>query len=147
MRVVLVLVMTMAACGGGQQPAPSPVVADASKPIDIHQFKHANDDDVHPVMAPPHPFWSDMTQQVHAAWSIPMQIEPNLQVTMCLHIRPDGTIAALKQEAPSGVAEYDQAAQRAFEQLQRERNAHPIAVPDDQLVQIRSYVCFRMRNE
>lgn len=146
MRVVRAFVIAMAACGGGQKPAPAPGPAEPPT-MDIRQFKHAGDDDIHPVPASNHRFWQTLNLEVHEAWNIPVGSTSGILAIICIRIQPDGTLLEVKREQSSGDALYDAAAERAFAQVQAARNAHPIPVPTEELHNIRSYVCFRMKND
>jgi TonB family protein len=61
----------------------------------------------------------------------------------CFHIEPDGKIAGVKFEKPSGDETLDDSVQRALKATQKTRNDKPQPVPVEQLGVIKKWVCFR----
>jgi len=131
------------------------------KPPDIHKFKHATDDEqpgTRPTtdigqfdgsekgFAPINtgdPYWRSFNADLRHGWEIPQISKVNGAAVGCFHIQPDGKIAAVKFDTPSGDEILDDSAQRAIKTLQKARNDKPVAVPTEQLGVIRKWVCFR----
>ncbi|HEX8114996.1 MAG TPA: TonB C-terminal domain-containing protein [Kofleriaceae bacterium] len=132
------------------------------KPPDIHQFHHASDDDPQPGAAPVtdigqfdgsekgfapinagNPYWQNLAADNHQAWQIPTISKVNGTPVGCFHIAPDGKIAAVKFDAPSGDPILDDSVQRALKTVQKLRNDKPQPVPTEQLGVIKRWVCFR----
>jgi outer membrane biosynthesis protein TonB len=61
----------------------------------------------------------------------------------CFHLEPDGKIAAVKFDAPSGDQILDDSVLRALKTVQKLRNDKPSPVPTEQLGVIKRWVCFR----
>jgi hypothetical protein len=61
----------------------------------------------------------------------------------CFHIEPDGKIAQIKFDTPSGDDMLDDSVQRALKKTQERRNDKPQPVPTEQLGVITKWVCFR----
>lgn len=132
------------------------------KPIDIHKFKHASDDDPQPGAAPVtdigqfdgskegfaafnsgHPYWGKFAADLKKGFEIPKISNVSGTAAGCLHIEPDGKIAEIKFATPSGDPILDDAAQRALKAIQKLRSDQPQPVPTDQLVFIKNWVCIR----
>ena len=131
-------------------------------PPDIHKFKHASDDDPQPGAAPVtdigqfdgsekgfapinagNPYWQNLAADNHQAWQIPTISKVNGTPVGCFHIEPDGKIAAVKFDAPSGDQILDDSVLRALKTVQKLRNDKPVPVPTEQLGVIKRWVCFR----
>ncbi|HEX3759194.1 MAG TPA: TonB C-terminal domain-containing protein [Kofleriaceae bacterium] len=144
-----------------KKPAKKPEQRD-DKPIDIHKFKHASDDDPQPGAAPVtdigqfdgsekgfapvnagNPYWQNLAADNHQAWQIPTISKVNGTPVGCFHIEPDGKIADIKFDRPSGDPILDDSVQRALKTVQKARNDKPQPVPTDQLSVIKRWVCFR----
>lgn len=129
---------------------------------DIHKFKHASDDDPQPGAAPVtdigqfdgsekgfapinagNPYWQHLAADNHQAWQIPTISKVNGTPVGCFHIEPDGKIAAVKFDLPSGDPILDDSVQRALKTVQKARNDKPVPVPTEQLGVIKRWVCFR----
>lgn len=132
------------------------------KPPDIHKFKHASDDDPQPGGKPTtdigqfdgsekgfapinagNPYWQNLAADNHQAWQIPTISKVNGTPVGCFHIEPDGKIAAVKFDAPSGDQILDDSVLRALKTVQKLRNDKPSPVPTEQLGVIKRWVCFR----
>jgi outer membrane biosynthesis protein TonB len=131
------------------------------KPVDLSKFKHASDDDVQPGamntepgqfdgsekgFAPinaGNPYWQQLVADFHQVWEIPTISKVSGAAVGCFHIEPDGKIAAVKFDTPSGDATLDDSVQRAMKATQKTRNDKPQPVPTEQLGVIRKWVCFR----
>jgi outer membrane biosynthesis protein TonB len=131
------------------------------KPPDIHSFKHATDDEqpgAKPVtnigqfdgseigFAPinaGNPYWQHLVAEFHQVWEIPQISKVNGAAVGCFHIEPDGKIAGVKFETPSGDETLDDSVQRAMKATQKARNDKPQPVPLEQLGVIKKWVCFR----
>lgn len=132
------------------------------KTPDIHKFKHASDDDPQPGAAPVtdigqfdgsekgfapinagNPYWQHLAADNHQAWQIPTISKVNGTPVGCFHIEPDGKIAAVKFDLPSGDPILDDSVQRALKTVQKARNDKPAPVPTEQLGVIKRWVCFR----
>lgn len=132
------------------------------KPIDIHKFHHASDDDPQPGAAPVtdigqfdgsekgfapinagNPYWQNLAADNHQAWQIPTISKVNGTPVGCFHIAPDGKIAGIRFDAPSGDPILDDSVQRALKTVQKARNDKPQPVPTEQLGVIKRWVCFR----
>jgi outer membrane biosynthesis protein TonB len=132
------------------------------KPIDISKFKHASDDDPQPGAKPTtdigqfdgsekgfapinagNPYWQNLVADFRQIWKIPTISKVNGTAVGCFHIEPDGKIAAIKFDAPSGDETLDDSVQRALKATQKTRNDKPQPVPTEQLGVIRKWVCFR----
>ena len=61
----------------------------------------------------------------------------------CFRIQPDGKIAEVKFDVPSGDPILDDSVQRALKIVQKARNDKPQPVPTEQLGVIKRWVCFR----
>jgi len=135
--------------------------AQTNEPVDIHKFKHASDDDVQtggpatdpgqfdgsekgfaPVNAG-NPYWQNLAADNHQAWQIPTISKVSGTPVGCFHIQPDGKIAGIKFDAPSGDEILDDSVQRALKTVQKARNDKPQPVPTEQLGVIKRWVCFR----
>jgi outer membrane biosynthesis protein TonB len=142
------------------KPKPKPRPDD--KPIDIHKFKHASDDDPQPGAQPitnigqfdgsekgfaplnaGNPYWQNLVAEFHQVWEIPQISKVNGAAVGCFHIEPDGKIAGIKFDAPSGDQTLDDSVQRALKATQKVRNDKPQPVPVEQLGVIKKWVCFR----
>jgi outer membrane biosynthesis protein TonB len=129
---------------------------------DIHKFHHASDDDPQPGAAPVtdigqfdgsekgfapinagNPYWQHLAADNHQAWQIPTISKVNGAPVGCFHIEPDGKIAAVRFDAPSGDPILDDSVQRALKTVQKARNDKPQPVPTEQLGVIKRWVCFR----
>ena len=134
----------------------------ADKPIDIHDFKHASDDDPQPGAKPTtdigqfdgsekgfapinagNPYWQHLVGEFHQVWEIPTISKVNGAAVGCFHIEADGKIAAVKFDTPSGDMTLDDSVQRAMKATQKARNDKPQPVPTEQLGVIKKWVCFR----
>ena len=142
------------------EPKPKPVKP-TDKPVDIHKFKHASDDDAQPGSAVTNigqfdgsekgfapinagnPYWQHLAADNHQAWQIPTISKVNGTPVGCFHIEPDGRIAGIKFDAPSGDEILDDSVQRALKTVQKARNDKPQPVPTEQLGVIKRWVCFR----
>lgn len=132
------------------------------KPIDISKFKHPTDDDPQPGAKPTtdigqfdgsekgfapinagNPYWQNLVADFHQVWEIPTISKVNGAAVGCFHIEPDGKIAAIKFDAPSGDDTLDDSVQRAMKATQKTRNDKPLPVPTEQLGVIKKWVCFR----
>ena len=132
------------------------------KTPDIHKFKHASDDDPQPGAAPVtdigqfdgsekgfapinagNPYWGNLQADLRQAWQIPTISKVNGTPVGCFHIEPDGKIAAVKFDAPSGDPILDDSVLRALKTVQKDRNDKPQPVPTEQLGVIKGWVCFR----
>jgi outer membrane biosynthesis protein TonB len=131
------------------------------KPVDIHKFKHASDDDAQPGspvtsigqfdgsekgFAPinaGNPYWQHLAADNHEAWQIPTISKVKGAPVGCFHIEADGKIAGIKFDAPSGDEILDDSVQRALKTVQKLRNEKPQPVPTEQLGVIKRWVCFR----
>jgi outer membrane biosynthesis protein TonB len=132
------------------------------KPVDIHKFHHASDDDPQSGAAPVtdigqfdgsekgfapinagNPYWQHLAADNHQAWQIPTISKVNGTPVGCFHIEADGKIAAVKFDAPSGDPILDDSVQRALKTVQKARNDKPQPVPTEQLGVIKRWVCFR----
>jgi outer membrane biosynthesis protein TonB len=132
------------------------------KPVDIHKFHHASDDDPQPGAAPVtdigqfdgsekgfapvnagNPYWQHLAADNHQAWQIPTISKVNGTPVGCFHIEPDGKIAGVKFDAPSGDPILDDSVLRALKTVQKARNDKPQPVPTEQLGVIKRWVCFR----
>ncbi len=133
-----------------------------AKPVDISKFKHASDDDPQPGATPTtdigqfdgsekgfapinagNPYWQNLVADFHQVWEIPTISKVNGAAVGCFHIEPDGKIAAIKFDVPSGDDTLDDSVQRAMKATQKARNDKPQPVPTEQLGVIRKWVCFR----
>lgn len=136
------------------------VVKTTSKPIDITQFHHANDDaDAgKPVTAPGDfngqeygwapvtkgaPFWQHFVRDIHEHFSLPTISDANGFPVGCFHIQPDGKIVDTKMKEQSGSPDLDTAAENAIDAVKKLRNDNPEPVPDELLGQISRWICFR----
>lgn len=132
------------------------------KPVDIHKFHHASDDDPQPGASPVtdigqfdgsekgfapinagNPYWQNLAADNHQAWQIPTISKVNGTPVGCFHIAPDGKIAAVKFDAPSGDQILDDSVLRTLKAVQKLRNDKPQPVPTEQLGVIKRWVCFR----
>lgn len=132
------------------------------KPPDIHSFKHASDDEPQPGAKPVtdigqfdgsdkgfapvntgDPYWRAFNADLRQGWEIPQISKVNGTAVGCFHIEPDGKIAGIKFDAPSGDEILDDSVQRAIKTLQKARNDKPQPVPTAQLGVIKKWVCFR----
>ena len=132
------------------------------KPVDITKFKHASDDDPQPGAKPVtdigqfngseigfaplntgNPYWQHLVAEFHQVWEIPQISKVNGAAVGCFHIEPDGKIAGIKFETPSGDQTLDDSVQRALKATQKSRNDKPQPVPTEQLGVIKKWVCFR----
>ena len=132
------------------------------KTPDIHKFHHATDDEPQTGAAPVtdigqfdgsekgfapinagNPYWQHLAADNHQAWQIPTISKVNGTPVGCFHIEPDGKIAAVKFDAPSGDPILDDSVQRALKTVQKARNDKPVPVPTEQLGVIKRWVCFR----
>jgi outer membrane biosynthesis protein TonB len=132
------------------------------KPIDISKFKHPSDDDPQPGAKPTtdigqfdgsekgfapinagNPYWQNLVADFHQVWEIPTISKVNGAAVGCFHIEPDGKIAAIKFDSPSGDDTLDDSVQRAMKATQKARNDKPLPVPTEQLGVIKKWVCFR----
>lgn len=132
------------------------------KTPDIHKFHHASDDDPQSGAAPVtdigqfdgsekgfapinagNPYWQNLAADNHQAWQIPTISKVKGTPVGCFHIQPDGKIAGIKFDAPSGDAILDDSVQRALQTVQKARNDKPTPVPVEQLGVIKRWVCFR----
>jgi outer membrane biosynthesis protein TonB len=132
------------------------------KTPDIHKFKHASDDDVQPGAKPTtdigqfdgseigfapinagNPYWQHLVAEFHQVWEIPQISKVTGAAVGCFHIEPDGKIAGIKFETPSGDETLDDSVQRALKATQKARNDKPTPVPVEQLGVIKKWVCFR----
>lgn len=132
------------------------------KPVDIHKFKHASDDDAQPGAKPVtdigqfdgsekgfapinagNPYWQHLAADNHEAWKIPTISKVNGAPVGCFHIQPDGKIAEIRFDAPSGDQILDDSVLRALKTVQKARNDKPQPVPTEQLAVIKRWVCFR----
>lgn len=142
------------------KPKPRPKPDD--KVPDISKFKHASDDDPQPGGAPVtdigqfdgsekgfapvnagNPYWQHLAADNHQAWQIPTISKVKGAPVGCFHIEPDGKIAGIKFDAPSGDEILDDSVQRALKIVQKARNEKPQPVPTEQLAVIKRWVCFR----
>ena len=131
-------------------------------PPDIHQFKHASDDDPQPGAKPTtdigqfdgseigfapinagNPYWQHLVAEFHQVWEIPQISKVNGAAVGCFHIEPDGKIPGIKFQTPSGDDTLDDSVQRALKATQKARNDKPQPVPTEQLGVIKKWVCFR----
>jgi len=142
------------------EPKPKPVKP-TDKPVDIHKFKHASDDDAQPGAAVTNigqfdgsekgfapinagnPYWQHLAADNHQAWQIPTISKVSGAPVGCFHIEPDGRIAGIKFDVPSGDEILDDSVQRALKTVQKARNDKPQPVPTEQLGVIKGWVCFR----
>jgi outer membrane biosynthesis protein TonB len=131
------------------------------KTPDIHKFKHASDEDEQPGkpttdigqfdgseigFAPinaGNPYWQHLVAEFHQVWEIPQISKVNGAAVGCFHIEPDGKIAGIKFQTPSGDETLDDSVQRALKATQKARNDKPVPVPTEQLGVIKKWVCFR----
>ncbi|TMQ02643.1 MAG: TonB C-terminal domain-containing protein [Deltaproteobacteria bacterium] len=132
------------------------------KPVDITKFKHASDEDPQPGAKPitdigqfdgseigfaplntGNPYWQHLVAEFHQVWEIPQISKVNGAAVGCFHIQPDGKIAGIKFETPSGDQTLDDSVQRALKATQKSRNDKPQPVPTEQLGVIKKWVCFR----
>lgn len=132
------------------------------KTPDIHKFHHPTDDEPQTGAAPVtdigqfdgsekgfapvnagNPYWQHLAADNHEAWKIPTISKVNGTPVGCFHIEPDGKIAAVKFDAPSGDPILDDSVQRALKTVQKARNDKPQPVPTEQLGVIKRWVCFR----
>jgi outer membrane biosynthesis protein TonB len=141
-----------------KKPKPKP----DDKPVDLHKFKHASDDDAQPGGKPVtdigqfdgsekgfapinagNPYWQNLAADNHQAWQIPTISKVNGAAVGCFHIEPDGKIIEIKFDAPSGDPILDDSVQRALKIVKKARNDKPQPVPTEQLGVIKRWVCFR----
>jgi outer membrane biosynthesis protein TonB len=141
---------------------PKPQPAPKDKPPDITKFKHASDDDVQPGAKPTtdigqfdgsekgfapinagNPYWQHLVADFRQVWELPQIAKVNGAPVGCFHIEPDGKIAGVKFDTPSGDQLLDDSVQRALKATQKIRNDKPQPVPTEQLGVIRIWVCFR----
>ena len=132
------------------------------KPLDISRFKHPSDDDPQPGAQPTtnigqfdgsekgfapinagNPYWQNLAADNREALKIPTISKVSGAPVGCFHIEPDGKIAEIKFETPSGDPILDDSAQRALKAVQKARNEKPQPVPTEQLGVIKRWVCFR----
>ena len=131
------------------------------KPIDISKFKRPSEDE--PQTGAPttdigqfdgskkgfaplnagNPYWQHLAADNHQAWQIPTISKVKGNPVGCFHIQPDGKIAEIKFDAPSGDPILDDSVQRALKIVQKARNDKPQPVPTEQLGVIKRWVCFR----
>jgi outer membrane biosynthesis protein TonB len=129
---------------------------------DISKFHHASDEDPQPGGKPTtdigqfdgsekgfapinagNPYWQQLVADFHQVWEIPQISQVNGAAVGCFHIEPDGKIAAVKFDTPSGNETLDDSVQRAMKATQKARNDKPQPVPTEQLGVIKRWVCFR----
>jgi len=144
-----------------KKPPAKPAKPD-DKPIDLSKFKHASDDDPQPGAKPTtdigqfdgsekgfapintgDPYWRNFVADFRQIWEIPTIAKVNGAPVGCFHIEPDGKIAAIKFDGPSGDETLDDSVQRAMNATKKARNDKPQPVPTEQLGVIRKWVCFR----
>lgn len=144
------------------KPEPKKPAKPNEKLPDISKFKHASDDDAQPGGAPTtdigqfdgsekgfapinagNPYWQHLVADFHQVWEIPQISKVNGAAVGCFHIEPDGRIAGIKFDTPSGDETLDDSVQRALKATQKARNDKPQPVPTEQLGVIRKWVCFR----
>jgi outer membrane biosynthesis protein TonB len=132
------------------------------KPVDIHKFHHASDDDPQPGAAPVtdigqfdgsekgfapinagNPYWQNLAADNHQAWQIPTISKVNGAPVGCFHIAPDGKILDIKFDVPSHDPILDDSVLRALQTVKKARNDKPQPVPTEQLGVIKRWVCFR----
>ena len=130
------------------------------KPVDLSKFRHASDDDPQPGAKPTtdigqfdgsekgfaplnagDPYWGHLKGELEP--QIPSISKVTGAAVACLHIEPDGKIAAVKFDASSGDEILDDAVQRSMKAIQKARNERPQPVPTGQLGVITKWVCFR----
>lgn len=130
--------------------------------LDISKFKRPIDDEPQPGAKPTtdigqfdgsekgfapinagNPYWQHLVADFHRVWEIPQISQVKGAAVGCFHIQPDGKIAAIKFDAPSGDETLDDSVQRAMKATQKARNDKPQPVPTEQLGVIKKWVCFR----
>jgi outer membrane biosynthesis protein TonB len=145
-----------------KKPEDKPKPKPDDKPVDIHKFKHASDDEAQPGAKPVtdigqfdgsekgfapinagNPYWQHMAADSRQAWQIPTISKVKGTPVGCFHIQPDGKIAEIKFDVPSGDPILDDSVQRALKLVQKARNDKPQPVPTEQLGVIHGWVCFR----
>ncbi len=129
---------------------------------DIKGFHHPTDDDPQPGGQPTtdigqfdgsekgfapinagDPYWRELVADFRQVWEIPQIADVKGTPIGCFHIEPDGKIAGLKFDTPSGDQMLDDSVQRAMKATQKARNDKPQPVPLTQLATIKKWVCFR----
>ena len=133
-----------------------------AKPVDLSKFKHPTDDEAQPGAGPAtdigqfngsekgfapinagNPYWQQLVADFHQVWELPTISKVNGAAVGCFHIEPDGKIAQIKFDTPSGDDTLDDSVQRALKATQKKRNDNPQPVPTEQLGVITKWVCFR----
>jgi len=89
------------------------------------------------------PYWRELVADFRQVWEIPQIADVKGTPVGCFHIEPDGKIAGLKFDTPSGDQMLDDSVQRAMKSTQKARNDKPQPVPTSQLIYIKKWVCFR----